>query len=98
LPSWVMVLKENHWLRENYQDSVKETVKDIKRLRDVDRVVGHFSEFDFIERASLAGIEMGQGIAEIDLYAPDYLYDEKPREVVGVENVAEALRASLGGS
>ncbi len=71
--------------QENYQDSVKETVKDIKRLRDVDRVVGHFSEFDFIERASLAGIEMGQGIAEIDLYAPDYLYDEILREVVGVE-------------
>ncbi len=27
LPSWVMVLKENHWLRESYQESVKETVK-----------------------------------------------------------------------
>ncbi|MGE1104387.1 stage IV sporulation protein A, partial [Peribacillus simplex] len=23
LPSWVMVLKENHWLRESYQESVK---------------------------------------------------------------------------
>ena len=43
LPSWVMVLKENHWLRESYQEAVKETVKDIKRLRDVDRVVQHFS-------------------------------------------------------
>ena len=37
LPSWVMVLKENHWLRESYQEAVKETVKDIKRLRDVDQ-------------------------------------------------------------
>ena len=32
LPSWVMVLQENHWLRESYQEAVKETVKDIKRL------------------------------------------------------------------
>ncbi|MTH52184.1 stage IV sporulation protein A [Bacillus mangrovi] len=85
LPSWVMVLRENHWLRESYQEAVKDTVKDIKRLRDVDRVVGFFSEYEFIERASLAGIEMGQGIAEIDLYAPDYLYDDILREVVGVE-------------
>ncbi|MBT2665285.1 stage IV sporulation protein A [Bacillus sp. ISL-4] len=85
LPSWVMVLREDHWLRESYQDAVKETVKDIKRLRDVDRVVGHFNEFEFIDRAALAGIEMGQGVAEIDLYAPDELYDEILKEIVGVE-------------
>ncbi|MCM3617380.1 stage IV sporulation protein A [Sutcliffiella horikoshii] len=85
LPSWVMVLKDDHWLRESYQEAVKDTVKDIKRLRDVDRVVGHFSEYEFIDRAGLAGIEMGQGIAEIDLYAPDDLYDHILKEVVGVE-------------
>uniref|UniRef100_A0A7U3YE58 Stage IV sporulation protein A n=1 Tax=Geobacillus sp. (strain Y4.1MC1) TaxID=581103 RepID=A0A7U3YE58_GEOS0 len=85
LPSWVMVLREDHWLRESYQDAVRDTVKDIKRLRDVDRVVQQFSEYDFIEKASLAGIEMGRGIAEIDLYAPDELYDQILKEVVGVE-------------
>ncbi|KHD85781.1 stage IV sporulation protein A [Heyndrickxia ginsengihumi] len=85
LPSWVMVLKENHWLRENYQEAVKESVKDIKRLRDVDRVVQSFNEYDFIDNASLAGIEMGQGVAEIDLYAPDELYDQVLKEIVGVE-------------
>jgi stage IV sporulation protein A len=85
LPSWVMVLRENHWLRVSYQDAVKETVKDIKRLRDVDRVVEQFGEFDFIDRAGLAGIEMGQGVAEIDLFAPDELYDEILKEIVGVE-------------
>ncbi len=85
LPSWVMVLRENHWLRESYQEAVKETVKDIKRLRDVDRVVQQFSEFEFIEQAGLAGIEMGQGVAEIDLTAPDELYDEILKEIVGVE-------------
>ncbi|KIO63079.1 hypothetical protein B4064_0554 [Caldibacillus thermoamylovorans] len=85
LPSWVMVLKEGHWLRTSYQEAVKETVKDIKRLRDVDRVVQSFTEFDFIERAGLAGIEMGQGIAEIDLHAPDELYDQVLKEIVGVE-------------
>ncbi len=85
LPSWVMVLKEEHWLRQSYQEAVKETVKDIKRLRDVDRVVHYFSDFEYIERAGLAGIDMGQGVAEIDLYAPDELYDEVLKEIVGVE-------------
>ena len=85
LPSWVMVLNEGHWLRQSYQEAVQETVKDIKRLRDVDRVVWQFSQYEFIDRASLAGIDMGQGVAEIDLYAPDELYDQILKEVVGVE-------------
>ncbi|WP_280768235.1 stage IV sporulation protein A [Salipaludibacillus daqingensis] len=85
LPSWVMVLKEEHWLRANYEHAVRETVKDIKRLRDVDRMVGHFTEYEFIDHASLAGIEMGQGVAEVDLKAPEDLYDQILMEVVGVE-------------
>lgn len=85
LPSWVMVLNDDHWLRENFEDAVRETVKDIRRLRDVDRVVGFFTDFDFIERASLSDMNMGQGIAEIDLYANDELYDQILMEIVGVE-------------
>lgn len=85
LPSWVMVLEDRHWLRSEYEESVRNTVKDIKRLRDVDRVVQHFDDFEFIDRAALAGMNMGQGVAEIDLYAPDDLYDQILTEVVGVE-------------
>lgn len=85
LPSWVMVLDEDHWLRHHFEDSVRETVKDIRRLRDVNRVVDSFDTYDFIDSASLADMNMGQGVAEIDLYAPDELYDQILTEVVGVE-------------
>ncbi|WP_019534070.1 stage IV sporulation protein A [Paenibacillus ginsengihumi] len=85
LPSWVMVLEENHWLRSSFENSVRETVQDIRRLRDVDRVVSNFRQYDFIENAALAGMNMGQGVAEIDLHAPDELYDRILMEVVGVE-------------
>ncbi len=54
LPSWVMVLEENHWLRSNFENSVRDTVQDIRRLRDVDRVVGHFEAYEFIDKAALA--------------------------------------------
>lgn len=85
LPSWVMVLEENHWLRSSFENSVRDTVQDIRRLRDVDRVVSNFQQYDFIDNAALAGMNMGQGVAEIDLHAPDELYDRILMEVVGVE-------------
>jgi stage IV sporulation protein A len=85
LPSWVMVLDQDHWLRVNFETCVRDTVKDIRRLRDIDRVVGSFSEFDFIEKAGLSNMDMGHGVADIDLVAPDALYDQVLTEVVGVE-------------
>lgn len=85
LPSWVTVLKDNHWLRANFQEAISDTVKDIKRLRDVDRVVHQFTDYVFVDRANLAGIDLGQGIAEIDLAAPDELYDQVLKEIVGVD-------------
>ncbi|TXL67861.1 stage IV sporulation protein A [Cerasibacillus terrae] len=85
LPSWVMVLHEDHWLQRSYQEAIQSTVKNIKRLRDVDHIIGEFTAYDFIEQANIAGMEMGEGIAEIDLHAPDYLYDEVLKEIVGEE-------------
>lgn len=85
LPSWVMVLEDSHWLRQDFEQSVRETVKDIKRLRDVNRVVGHFDQYDYIEKSTLSDMDLGKGVAEIDLYAPDHLYDQVLTEVVGVE-------------
>jgi len=85
LPSWVMVLDEDHWVRMNFEECVRDTVKDIRRLRDIDRVVTKFGEYEFISNAGLANMDMGQGVADIDLAAPDELYDRVLAEIVGVE-------------
>src|SRR5690625_7051830 len=80
-----MVLKNNHCLRKNYEETNHETVKNIKRLRDVHEITEQFSEYDFIAHANLSGLELGDGIAEIDLHAPDSLYDQVLKEIVGEE-------------
>ena len=85
LPSWVMVLNQDHWLRESYEEAIQQTVQNIRRLRDVDEIVEEFSEFDYIEHANIVGMEMGEGVAEIDLHAPDTLYDHILKEIVGEE-------------
>ena len=85
LPSWVMVLKDNHWLKKNYEEAIQNTVKNIKRLRDVNDIVNEFSEYDYIDKAQLAGMQMGDGVAEIDLFAPPNLYEEILKEIVGEE-------------
>ncbi|TFE00417.1 MULTISPECIES: stage IV sporulation protein A [Jeotgalibacillus] len=83
LPGWVMVLDNEHWLRTHYESAVSEVVHDIKRIRDVDRVVRQFEEFGHVEEASLAGMDMGAGAASIDLKAADGLYEQVLEEFIG---------------
>src|SRR5690625_5053473 len=71
LASWVMVLNEDHWLRKTYQEVIHSTVKKIRRLRHVDQIRGEFSDYDYIEKSNLAGMEMSEWFAEIDLHASD---------------------------
>ena len=83
LPNWVMVLDDDHWLRQQFQNSVRETIQDIRRIRDIDRVVQDFSSYEFVSYAGLSHMDMGKGIAVIELSAPDELYDRVLTEVVG---------------
>jgi len=85
LPSWVMVLHEDHWLKSTYKEAIQETIKNIKRLRDVDHIIHDFALYDEIDSAQITGIQMGEGIAEIDLYAPKNLYEKILKEIVGEE-------------
>lgn len=85
LPSWVMVLNKDHWLRRDYEETIHDTVKNIRRLRDVSEITEQFLQYDFISDANLAGLQMGEGIAEIDLHAPNHLYDQVLKEIVGEE-------------
>lgn len=85
LPSWVMVLDSDHWLRSKFEQCISYSLNDIKRIRDVDRVVTALSEEEFIEKANLSNLMMGQGAVDIDLYAPDELYNQVLTEIVGVE-------------
>lgn len=85
LPSWVLVLEESHWLRTQFEEAIHSTVKNIKRLRDVNDIVEQFSVYEFIDSAAISSVEMGEGVAEIDLTAPQELYDEVLKEIVGEE-------------
>lgn len=85
LPSWVTVLDEEHWLKETYEGLMESTVQNIKRLRDVDQIVQQLTTHEYIEHAQIVHMEMGEGIAEINMEAPPHLYDTILQEIVGEE-------------
>ncbi|MCR3923459.1 MAG: stage IV sporulation protein A, partial [Firmicutes bacterium] len=85
LPSWVEVLEDDHWLRNSFNDIIRESVVDVTRLRDVDGMVETLSTKDIVENIMLKEMDLGTGKAVIDIQAPETLYEQILSEICGVE-------------
>lgn len=85
LPGWVEELEADHWLTKQYLSAIRETVEPIERLRDVDKALQRFADYDFIDKVSLSGMELGTGTATIKLGVRENLFYQVLEELTGFE-------------
>lgn len=85
LPKWIEELAAEHWLRKKFESSVYEIVSKVRRLRDIDQAMETLAEFDFINEVILEDMEMGTGMASLQMSAKEHLFYEALGEVTGLE-------------
>ncbi|MGI6493056.1 MAG: stage IV sporulation protein A [Pelotomaculum sp.] len=85
LPPWVEELELKHWLRQKFEESVRETVKNVHRIRDVNTAVESLGDYDFVDQVSLRSMDMGSGSASITITAAPGLFFQVLSEEVGFE-------------
>lgn len=74
LPLWVEELESKHWLRQKFEDSVRETIQNVRRLRDVNGAVETLGDYDFVQSVNLTKMDMGTGVAAIEITSPQELF------------------------
>ncbi len=95
IPDWIGCLKPNHPLKKTYIDQIKESVVEVDKLRDVDSINDHFRECESIEKAYVSKVEPSTGEVTITLTAPNNLYDEVLKEVIGTSINSRATLLSI---
>ncbi|HHW41959.1 MAG TPA: stage IV sporulation protein A [Syntrophomonadaceae bacterium] len=84
LPKWVEELEQTHWLRMDFERAIQEAVRSVNRLRDIDQAVEQISENEFVSTASLEDMNLGTGVAVIDVKAQEGLFHKVLEEVSGL--------------
>lgn len=84
LPQWVETLESKHWLRKKFEDAVRETLEGIRRLRDIESAIGRLGSYDFVQDVVLRSMDMGTGVAAIDMDAGETLYFQVLEEISGL--------------
>ena len=93
MPEWIAILNPTHPVKQSYVESIKESVIEIDKIKDVDQITTHFLENEYIEKCYLSDVDTSTGIITVNLTAPSYLYNEVLKELIHVDihNKAELL-------
>lgn len=81
VPRWVEELEADHWLRQKFEEAALEAVQAVVKVRDVDPAVEKLAGYDFVQTAQLRSLEMGTGVAVVELEAQDDLYYQVLEEI-----------------
>ena len=95
IPDWIGSLKSTHPLKQIYIDQIKESVVEVDKLRDVDAINNHFTSCDEIEKAYVSNVDTEKGEVTITLCAPNNLYDDILKEVIGTSINSRAKLLSI---
>jgi stage IV sporulation protein A len=72
-------------IKKSYIDSIKESVIEIDKIRDVEKITNHFLENEYIEKCYLSDVDTSTGIITVNLIAPNNLYNETLKELINVD-------------
>lgn len=93
MPEWIACLNHNHWLKKLYIDKIRESVVEVDKLRDIDGITSHFNNCEYIEKSYLSNVDASTGEVTINLHAPEPLYNQILKDIIGIDvsNRAELL-------
>lgn len=83
MPKWVSVLNDEHWLKQSVNQSIEESMRTITKLREIEGIVDLLNENETVEKASLASVDTGKGIALVNLQIKAGLYNQVLKEIIG---------------
>ena len=85
MPDWIDVLENSHWFKGSVIAKIKDAVKDMYKIRDLDQYIGILSDYDKIDNVTVDKINLGNGQIDISINPVTGLYFQILSEISGYE-------------
>lgn len=84
IPGWVEALEQDHWLRVDMLEAVRNVFEGVQRIREAKESLRKFSDYEFVGKADLVEINAGSGNILMDLQTPDGLFYSVLSDITGL--------------
>jgi len=85
IPKWVDALENGHWLKTDMYEAIRDSLKNVRKIREAKAAIGSLSQYDFIEKVYLEKINLGNGTVLIDMTTPESLFYKVLGETSGFD-------------
>ncbi len=85
LPKWVDEVEEDFWLRSRIEGSIRGILEDVRKVRDIDTAMNKLADIEYISLVTIKEMNLGTGIASIDLAVPEEVYYQVLSEISGFD-------------
>lgn len=83
VPEWIHILDKKHPVKEHYLEKIKESMTNISKLKDVDKIMEYYKNSEYINKAYIARVDTATGMVTLNLNSSDELYNDILKEVIG---------------
>lgn len=95
MPEWISILNPDNNIKKEYIKSIRESIVEIDKIKDVDKITKHLLENEYIEKAYLSDIDSSTGIITVNLTAPKELFNQTLKELIDIDISSKADLLSL---
>ncbi len=92
IPEWIDVLDNDHEIKKHYLEKIKESVIEVDKIKDVDNIISHFEEDEYIKTAKITELDTKEGIITLSIDSDPSLYNDVLKDMMGA---TVATKASL---
>ena len=83
VPEWVHVLPKDNDIKIHYLEKIKESVISVEKVKDVEYIISHFENSEYISKAYISELDASIGSVTINLESPNELYNATLKELMG---------------
>ena len=95
MPEWIAILNSKNPIKQSYIESIKESIVEVDKLRDIENITKHFLDNENIEKAYLSNVDPSTGEVVVSLEAPVELYNKVLTDIIKIDVTNKAQLLSL---
>lgn len=95
MPDWIACLSPNNWLKKNYIETIRNSIYEIDKLRDIQNITSDLESSEYISKAYLSEVNTSTGEVTVTLKSPSELYDQVLKEIIGVDITSRSQLLTL---
>lgn len=90
LPEWIHVLSNKHEIKNHYLTKIRESVVNVKKIKDVNSIIDYYQDSPYIKKAYISNVDVGSGVVSLNLESDESLYDETLKDILGGSDISKA--------